>query len=139
MRVESAGEVETSAAEHRRTAESWLSTFSQALKAREYDRVVRMMHADCYWRDLLTFSWDFKTLQGIEQVKSWLRKTFDSVGAFAFRLEGEPTIGSIGEHSKTLEFFFRFETEIALGRGYVRLVGDLNSATTAKIFTILTA
>jgi putative flavoprotein involved in K+ transport len=47
--------------------------------------------------------------------------------------------GSIGAHGKTLEFFFRFETEIALGRGYVRLVGDLNSAATAKIFTVLTA
>jgi cation diffusion facilitator CzcD-associated flavoprotein CzcO len=139
MRVESAVEIETSAAVHRRTAESWLSTFSQALEAQEYDHVARMMHADCYWRDLLTFSWDFKTLQGIDQVKSWLRKTFDPVGACAFRLEGEPTIGSIGGHSKTLEFFFRFETKIAFGRGYVRLVGDLNSSATAKILTILTA
>ena len=137
--MDSAVEVETIALTRRRVAQSWLSTFSEALEARQYDRVARMMHADCYWRDLLTFSWDFKTLQGIDQVKSWLRKTFDLVGAYAFRLEGEPAVGSIGQHSKTLEFFFRFETNIASGRGHVRLVGDLNSSATALVFTILTA
>ena len=130
---------EPSAAERYRIAESWLSAFSDLLKAREYDRVARMMHADCYWRDLLTFSWDFKTLHGVDEVKSWLSGTFDAVGAHGFRLEGEPTIGAIGEHSKTLEFFFRFETRIALGRGYVRLVGDIASGGTAEVFTVLTA
>ena len=68
---------EPSAAERHRIAESWLSAFSELLKAREYDRVARMMHADCYWRDLLTFSWDFKTLHGVDEVKSWLVGTFD--------------------------------------------------------------
>jgi cation diffusion facilitator CzcD-associated flavoprotein CzcO len=130
---------EPSAAEHRRIAENWLWAFSEALKEREYDRVARMMHADCYWRDLLTFSWDFKTLHGIDEVKSWLLKAFDLVGAYGFRLEGEPATGAIGEHSETLEFFFRFETRIALGRGYIRLVGDLNFCGTLQVFTILTA
>ena len=131
---------EPSAAERHRIAESWLSAFSELLKAREYDRVARMMHADCYWRDLLTFSWDFKTLHG-SQTRSnpgW-PSTFDLVEAHGFRLEGEPTIGAIGEHPRTLEFFFRFETKIALGRGYVRLVGDITLGGTPKVFTILTA
>jgi hypothetical protein len=130
---------EPSAVEHRRIAENWLWAFSEALKEREYDRVARMMHTDCYWRDLLTFSWDFKTLHGIDEVKSWLFKAFDLVGAYGLRLEGEPAIGAIGEHSEALEFFFRFETRIALGRGYIRLVGDLNFCGTPQVFTILTA
>ena len=130
---------EPSAAERHRIAETWLSAFSELLKAREYDRVARMMHADCYWRDLLTFNWDFKTCHGVDEVKSWLAGTFDLVGAHGFRLEGEPTIGAIGEHPRTLEFFFRFETKIALGRGYVRLVGDISSGGTPKAFTVLTA
>jgi cation diffusion facilitator CzcD-associated flavoprotein CzcO len=126
-------------AECREIAECWLSAFSELLKAREYDYVASMMHADCYWRDLLTFSWDFKTLHGVDEVKSWLIITFDTVGMHGLRLEGEPAIGAIGEHSETLEFFFRFETKIALGRGYVRLVGDINLRGTPKVFTILTA
>lgn len=131
--------IELSAAERYRLAERWLSAFSDLLKAREYDRVVRMMHADCYWRDLLTFSWDFKTLHGVDAIRSWLTGTFDKVSAHGFRLEGEPTVGAIGEHARTLEFFFRFETEIAFGRGYVRLVGDITPGGVPEVFTVLTA
>jgi cation diffusion facilitator CzcD-associated flavoprotein CzcO len=130
---------EPSAAERYRIAESWLSAFSELLKARDYNRVAGMMHADCYWRDLLTFGWDFKTLHGVDAIKSWLARTFDKVGALGFRLDGEPAIGAIGEHPRTLEFFFRFETKIALGRGYVRLVGDITSGGRPEVFTILTA
>jgi cation diffusion facilitator CzcD-associated flavoprotein CzcO len=131
--------IEASTTAHRRIAETWLSEFSAALQTRDYDRVTGMMHVDCYWRDLLTFSWNFTTRHGIDQVRAWLGTIYDPVGAHGFRLEGEPTIGAIGEHASTLEFFFRFETAIAFGRGYVRLVGDLSSATTARVFTILTA
>ena len=120
-------------------AETWLAALSEALQRRDFDRVARMMHADCYWRDLLTFGWDFKTSHGVDEVKSWLVGAFDPVGAHGFRLEGEPTVGAIGEHPRTLEFFFRFETKIALGRGYVRLVGDITSGGTPKVFTVLTA
>jgi putative flavoprotein involved in K+ transport len=93
-----------------------------------------MMHADCYWRDLLTFSWDFKTLHGIGEVKSWLLDTSDIAGAHGFRLEGEPAVGAIGEYSETLEFFFKFETSVAQGRGYVRLVGELDVSRAPKVF-----
>ena len=31
-----------------------------------------MMHADGYWRDLLTFGWNFKTLHGVDEVEAWL-------------------------------------------------------------------
>lgn len=130
---------ELSAADRYRSAENWLSAFGDLLNARDYDRVAGMMHADCYWRDLLTFSWDFKTLHGVDAIKSWLIGTFDKVGAQGFRLEGEPTISAIGEHSTTLEFFFRFETKIALGRGYVRLVGDITPGGKPEVFTVLTA
>src|SRR6202012_1346727 len=54
------------------------------------------------------------------------------------RLEGEPAIGAIGEHRRTLEFFFRFETTLALGRGFVRLVRALDAPESLKAFTLLT-
>jgi cation diffusion facilitator CzcD-associated flavoprotein CzcO len=130
---------EPARAEPRRIAERWLSAFTDALKTRDYDRVAGMMHADCYWRDLLTFSWDFRTLQGAVKIKSWLRDTYDAVGVYGFRLEGEPAFGAVGEYRETVEFFFRFETDVALCRGYARLVGDLRADGTPKIFTILTA
>ena len=81
-----------------------------------------MMHADGYWRDLLTFGWNFRNLHGIDNIRAWLAEAFDLNAADNFRLESEPTIGAIGEHDRTLEFFFTFDTGIAHGRGYARLV-----------------
>jgi len=58
--------------ELRKLAETWLATFNAALAGKDGARVAAMMHADGYWRDLLTFGWDFKTLHGVEQVRTWL-------------------------------------------------------------------
>ncbi len=97
-----------------------------------------MMHSTGYWRDLLAFGWNFKTLRGPEAVEAWLTKSFETGGMSAVRLDGEPAAGAIGDHSETLEFFFTFETRIANGRGFVRLVPDPRAADGASIFTMLT-
>ncbi|MGA2944632.1 MAG: NAD(P)/FAD-dependent oxidoreductase [Xanthobacteraceae bacterium] len=47
--------------------------------------------------------------------------------------------GSMGEYTETLEFFFRFETALANGRGFVRLVADHESWERPKAFTLLTS
>lgn len=124
--------------EQRRIAEAWLAALSTALEQRQFASVAAMMHPDGYWRDLLTFGWDFRTRHGVPAVESWLRETLSSNSPRNFSLEGDPSIGSLGEHRETLEFFFRFETPLALGRGFARLVADANSAETLKAFTILT-
>ena len=80
----------------------------------------------------MTFEWLFKVLHGPGEVEAWLQKAFDPRPARNFQLESDPTVGAIGEHPLTLEFFFRFETAIASGRGYARLVPDPSSPTTAK-------
>jgi putative flavoprotein involved in K+ transport len=128
---------EASPAQRRRIAETWLGKFAAALQQRDYARVAAMMHADGSWRDLLTFGWEFKTLHGVDKVEAWLSETYDPHAGHDFRLEGQPMIGSIGEHSVTLEFFFRFETSIAYGRGYARLVREPSSPE-LKAFTFLT-
>jgi putative flavoprotein involved in K+ transport len=122
----------------RRAAETWLAAFGAAMTQRDSARVASMMHSAGYWRDLLAFGWDFKTLRGPEAVKAWLTKSLETRGLSAVRLDGEPAAGAIGDHSETLEFFFTFETRIANGRGFVRLVPDPRAADGASIFTMLT-
>lgn len=93
-----------SASELRRIAETWLAKFYEALRERDYTRVSCMMHADGYWRDLLTFGWNFRNLHGIDNIRAWLAEAFELNAADDFRLEGEPTIGAIGEHDRTWSF-----------------------------------
>jgi cation diffusion facilitator CzcD-associated flavoprotein CzcO len=122
-----------------RTAETWLATFNEAMERRDCASVASMMHGDGYWRDLLTFGWNFTTGHGVDEIQAWLAAALDSGMARKFRIEGEPAVGAIGEYGETLEFFFTFETGIANGRGFVRLVPDPASAGGAKVFTILTS
>lgn len=131
--------IEASPLDRRQIVENWLRKFSAALDEKRYAAAAAMMHSDGYWRDLLTFEWCFKVLHGPAEVEAWLRKAFDPKPARNFRLESDPTVGGIGEHPETLEFFFRFETAIASGRGYARLVPDPDSPTSAKVYTFLTA
>lgn len=128
---------EASPAQRHRIAETWLAKFAAALEQRNYARVAAMMHADGYWRDLLTFGWEFKTVRGVDKIEAWLSEAYDTHAGHDFRLEGQPMIGSIGEHSVTLEFLFRFDTGIAHGRGYARLVREPPSRD-LKAFTLLT-
>jgi len=127
------------AAEQSCIARTWLAEFGETLRHRDYARAALMIHPDGYWRDLLTFGWIFKTLHGIEDVEAWLTETFDANRAYDFCLEGEPQIGALGDYSVTLQFFFKFETGTALGRGFVRLVEDPNPPNNVKAFTVLTA
>ena len=129
---------EVPSTEQRRIAEDWLAAFDEALARGHYERVAAMMRADGYWRDLLTFSWDFRTMHGTAEVRAWLSDTFAASPAHGFRLEGEPTVAAIGEHKQTLEFFFTFETALALGRGHVRLVDDAGTSGPPRAFTLLT-
>jgi len=130
--------IQASPLDRRQIVETWLIKFSTALAEKRYAAAAAMMHPDGYWRDLLTFQWLFKVLHGPSEVEAWLRQAFDANPARNFRLEADPTIGAIDEHPETLEFFFRFDTAVASGRGYARLVPGPNSPATAKAFTLLT-
>jgi cation diffusion facilitator CzcD-associated flavoprotein CzcO len=123
--------------ERRRRAETWLTALDTALDRRDFHQAAHMVHADGYWRDLLTFSWEFTTRHRPAVIEAWLAETFACNPAQAFRLECEPTNGMLGEH-RTLEFFFRFDTPIADGRGYVRLAGDGAATKDLKAITIVT-
>jgi cation diffusion facilitator CzcD-associated flavoprotein CzcO len=129
----------TAAAERHRMAAAWLAEFGDALQRANYTRVAAMMHPDGYWRDLLTFGWIFKNVHGIDAVRAWLCEALGPHAPHDFRLDGEPFTGSIGEHSSTLNFFFTFETDIALARGFVRLVEDRTAPDLPTAFTVLTA
>jgi hypothetical protein len=50
-----------------------LNTLDKALSAGEVEHAVDLFQADCYWRDLVTFTWNIKTMEGKEQVRDMLR------------------------------------------------------------------
>ena len=51
----------------------FLDKFEAALAAVDLDAAVAMFAPECYWRDLVAFTWNIKTMEGRDQVREMLR------------------------------------------------------------------
>ena len=94
----------------------WLARFEAALRTGDVAAVLASFTNDCYWRDLLAFSWNLTTAEGKRKVEHLLEATLSRTGPVGFALEGEATEGD-----GTVEGWFTFETSVARCRGHVRL------------------
>ncbi|TIV98439.1 MAG: NAD(P)/FAD-dependent oxidoreductase, partial [Mesorhizobium sp.] len=84
--------------------------------------------ADCYWRDLVTFTWNLKTMEGQDQVRDMLQATLANIKPTAWAVaNGEEAT----EDGGVITAWITFETSVARGFGLVRFKGDL-------IWTLLT-
>ncbi len=97
-------------------AQQWLDQFGAALAANQADAVLALFGADCYWRDLVSFTWNIRTQEGHNAVREMLVERMEATGASNFQLEGEAT-----EADGVTEAWFTFETRLARGRGQLRL------------------
>jgi putative flavoprotein involved in K+ transport len=105
----------------------WLKKFDKALSAADLDAVVHLFHKDCYWRDLVAFTWNIKTLEGRSEIAEMLRARLADVKPSHWAIEGEAS-----EAGDAIEGWFSFETAVARGEGHIRLKGD-------KCWTLLTS
>ena len=48
--------------------QAFLDEFGGALEAGDIAAVKGMFVEDCYWRDLVTFTWNLKTMEGPDEV-----------------------------------------------------------------------
>ena len=94
----------------------WLADFAAALNRRDVDVAVALFHADSYWRDLVSFTWNIKTCEGPAQIRQMLGATLDHVRPSNWAMDGAAT-----ETDGVTEAWLTFETAVARGRGQLRL------------------
>ena len=99
-------------------ATMWLGNFSRALVDADIEAATELFVDDCYWRDLLTFTWNVKTLEGKEAIAEMLSVTLKTAKPSNLRIEGEPAVDG-----DMIEAWFSFETAVAFGTGVFRLRG----------------
>ena len=97
-------------------AQRWLDQFGAALASNRPDAVLALFGADCYWRDLVSFTWNIRTQEGLDAVRDMLEARMEETGASNFQLEGEAT-----EADGVTDAWFTFETRLARGLGQLRL------------------
>jgi putative flavoprotein involved in K+ transport len=111
--------------------DAWLADFEAALAARDVDRVVAKFAVDSFWRDLVSFTWNLKTVEGRDGVSQMLGARLADTSPSGFRTREPATADGSGADTVT-SAFIEFDTAVGRGTGHLRLKGD-------ECWTLLTA
>src|SRR5690606_35731483 len=106
----------------------WLAEFEAALSRPDVAAATAMFDPDeCFWRDMVAFTWNIATMDGAEAIEAMLREQLAQALPVSFSLEGDGV-----QSDDAIEGWFRFETAVARGTGHLRLRGG-------RCWTLLTA
>jgi putative flavoprotein involved in K+ transport len=97
---------------------AWLSTFGDALAAGDPAAAAALFTEDCFWRDLVAFTWNIKTLEGRDAISAMLAETLPSVQPGGWAITGGEEPADAGG---VTEAWIDFETATGRGRGHLRL------------------
>lgn len=124
-------------------AQQWLADFAAALYAGDPNAVAHTMQPGGWLRDILTFSWNSRTLEGREKMTAFLSDKLLATKVANVKMTHNPymqpkwfTLGP----AQGVEFGYTYETPIAYGGGYARLLerdGEWKGHTVAMIVTDL--
>jgi putative flavoprotein involved in K+ transport len=101
---------------------SVLSRLDDALSKGDIEAAVALFQDDCYWRDLVTFTWNIRTMEGKDAIRDMLKAQLPSVGPSGWAMaEGEEA----SEEDGVVSGWIVFETGVARGFGHIRLKDGL--------------
>jgi putative flavoprotein involved in K+ transport len=96
--------------------EEWLARFDEALTAGDSAAAAELFLDDSYWRDLVAFTWNLKTVEGPAGVKDMLDHALAHTKPRGWATT-EPPASAEG----VTEAWLEFETEAGRGKGHLRL------------------
>ena len=99
-----------------REVEQWLSRFDEALAAGDGAAASELFLDDSFWRDLVSFTWNIKTVEGPAGIRDMLDHTLAHTKPRGWRIAEEPA-----EADGVTEAWIEFETDAGRGEGHLRL------------------
>ena len=116
--------------------DGWLARFEAALGRGDGAALRELFHPECHWRDLLAFTWDIRTVSGVDAVVTQFLQHAARAPAHGFRIDPERTAPreTTRAGEKCSEAIFRFQGAEGPGAGVLRLFPG-----TQKAWTLLTA
>ena len=105
-----------------------LARLNTALGNKDMAAIAGLFHDECYWRDLVLFSWNLRTFEGHAQIRDMLAQQLSQVEPVRFtRDEREASTDDGG----LLQGWLNIDTNLARGYGHIRVKDG-------KIWTLLT-
>jgi putative flavoprotein involved in K+ transport len=103
-----------------------MESFALALEQGDGAKVAELFGDDCYWRDLVSFTWNMTTVEGREEIAKLVDATCSHVQPQNFVVTDSSTTDGI------TDVWFIFETVVGRGSGLMRIKDG-------KGWTLLTA
>ena len=107
----------------RQATEAWLASFEAALRTGDASQIGALFHEDCYWRDVLAFTWHLSSAQGRGPIGTALAAAQERTDARHFHVpqgrRAPRRVTRVGIDS--IEAIFEFETATGRGAGLLRL------------------
>ncbi|WP_195819624.1 NAD(P)/FAD-dependent oxidoreductase [Roseobacter sp. MH60115] len=114
---------------HNDQMEDMLNRFGDALTNGRIEEAVSMFQADCYWRDLVSFTWNIRTMEGQDAIRDMLTSQLATTKPSGWQIaQGEVAT----EEGGITTAWITFETDVSRGYGLIRLKDGL-------IWTLLTS
>lgn len=116
----------------RDVATRWLARFAEFLSAGDVDAAVSTFLPDGWFRDVLTFTWDNRSLAGRAKISAYLSGTLTSARIADVQLDERPGLQPayvpLTPSTSAVGAGFTFTSSVARGQGYFRLLlEDLSS------------
>jgi putative flavoprotein involved in K+ transport len=96
--------------------DAWLQRFESALTEGDTAAAAALFTEDSFWRDLVSFTWNLKTVEGRAGIKDMLDHTLAHTKPRGWHTAEPPTTAD-----GISEAWIEFETEVGRGRGHLRL------------------
>lgn len=102
-----------------------IQQFNTSLAQKDYPAIANLFLEDCYWRDHLCMTWDFRTIYGREDIANFLQSSqltkIEIDRSSGFRA---PHVGNVDAFGDVfgIEFFTSVTTEVGTGAGIMRLL-----------------
>lgn len=118
--------VKRSAPNPKAIAQEWISKLESVLISKAVSRLSSIMHDDCWWRDMLAFEWDLRTIHGLDKLKEYIDKNIEAAQLSKFKLhqtgKSAPSVAKPIEGLEWIESMFDFESRTGRGSGMLRIV-----------------
>lgn len=98
------------------TATQWLEKLSSAFHSNTPSDAAFLFEEDGYWRDLVAFTWNIKTLEGRTAIRDMINETVSHIRPTNWQLDEDAT-----EKDGVIDAWITFDTAVAKGRAYLRL------------------
>jgi cation diffusion facilitator CzcD-associated flavoprotein CzcO len=118
----------------------WLEAYAAAVESGNAALAADQFVEDGFWRDIISFSWSYRTFSGRGEIERALQLSLPDVRPHNFRVAADRIPPRVVKRSARLlvEGFFDFDTAAGRGTGFARLMHDGSETSESKVWLLLT-